>query len=79
MQEGAGETGLTPSGFDVLFAQAGVHSDNKPRKIGLNHDYNITFSISPREFSNLHVKGAYVLEARTISRAPPIVTSRGAP
>ena len=29
--------------------------------------------------SNLHVKGAYVLEARAVSRAPPIVTSRGAP
>ena len=29
--------------------------------------------------SNLHVKGTYVLEARAISRAPPIITSRGAP
>ena len=29
--------------------------------------------------SNLHVKGAYVLEARAVSRAPPFVTSRGAP
>ena len=29
--------------------------------------------------SNLHVKGAYVLKARAVSRAPPIVTSRGAP
>ena len=28
--------------------------------------------------SNLRVKGAYVLEARAVSRAPPIVTSRGA-
>ena len=34
--------------------------------IGLNHDYNMT-------------KGAYVLEARAVSRAPPIVTSRDAP
>ena len=33
----------------VLFAQARVHCDNKPRQIGLNHDYNMTFSISPRE------------------------------
>ena len=32
--------------FDVLFAQARVHCDNKPRQIGLNHDYNMTFSIS---------------------------------
>ena len=29
--------------------------------------------------SNRHVKGAYVLEARAVSRAPAIVTSRGAP
>ena len=33
----------------VLFAQAWVHGDNQPRQIGLNHDYNMTFSISPRE------------------------------
>ena len=26
-----------------------------------------------------NVKGAYVLEARAVSRAPPFVTSRGAP
>ena len=29
--------------------------------------------------SNLHVKGAYVLQARAVSHAPPIFTSRGAP
>ena len=29
--------------------------------------------------SNLHVKGAYMLEAGAVSRAPPIVMSRGAP
>ena len=29
--------------------------------------------------SNLQVKDAYVLEARGVSRAPPIFTSRGAP
>ena len=27
----------------------------------------------------IHVKDAYVLEARAVSRAPPIVASRGAP
>ena len=48
MHEGACETG-TPEGFGVLFAQAQVHGDNKPRQIGLNHDDNMTFSISPRE------------------------------
>ena len=29
--------------------------------------------------SNLHVKAHNVLEARVVSRAPPIVLSRGAP
>ena len=29
--------------------------------------------------NNLQVKGAYVLETRAVSRAPPFVTSRGAP
>ena len=37
------------------------------------------FQFHPVNASNLHVKGAYVLEARAVSRAPPIVTSRGAP
>ena len=78
MHEGACETrSQIPRVRDVLFAQARVHWDNKPRQIGLNHDYNMTFSISP--VSNLVVKGAYVLEARAVSRAPPFVTSRGAP
>ena len=26
-----------------------INCDNKPRQIGLNHNYNMTFSISPRE------------------------------
>ena len=44
--------GLRPvlEGLDALFAQARVHCDNKPRHIGLNHDYNMTSSISPSEF-----------------------------
>ena len=33
--------------YYVLFAQARVHCDNKPRQIGLNHNYNMTFLISP--------------------------------
>ena len=33
----------------LLFAQARVDWDNKPQQIGLNYDYNMTFSISPRE------------------------------
>ena len=41
--EGFVVTMHSPSGFDVLFAQARVHCDNKPRQIGLNHDYNMTF------------------------------------
>ena len=36
------------------------------------------FQFHPLNVSNLHVKGAYVLEARAVSRAPPFVTSRGA-
>ena len=52
MHEGACETGsqiptAKPEGFDVLFAQARVHCDNKPRQIGLNNNYNMTFLISP--------------------------------
>ena len=35
--------------LDALFTQAWVHRDNKPRQIGLNHDYNMTFIISPYE------------------------------
>ena len=55
MHQDACETGgqiprALSEGFDVLFAQARVHWDNKPRQIGLNHDYNMTFSISPREY-----------------------------
>ena len=30
-------------GLEVLFAQARVHCDKKPQKIGLHHDYNMTF------------------------------------
>ena len=56
MHEGACKTGSQIAGFDVLFAQAQVHCDNKPRQIGLNHNYNMTFSISPHEFYYLHVK-----------------------
>ena len=65
-------------GFDVLFAQARVPWDNKPRQIGLNYDYNMTFSISPVNVSNIYVKGAFVLEERAVSHTPPIVTSRSA-
>ena len=52
MHEGACETGsqiptALPEGFDVLYAQARVHCDNKPRQIGLNHNYSMTFLITP--------------------------------
>ena len=47
VHEGACETGSQIP--NILFAQARGHCDNKPRQIGLNHDYNMTFSISPRE------------------------------
>ena len=41
-------------------------SDNKPRQIGLNHDYNVIFSISPVTVSNLYLKSEY--GARSKSR-----------
>ena len=53
-------------GFDVLFAQARVHCDNKSRQVGLNHDYNVTFSISPVNVSILRSK--YEFRARSESR-----------
>ena len=74
MHEGACETG------GQIQRALGVHWDNKPRQIGLNHDNNMTFQFHPVNVSNLHVKDAYVLEARAVSRPPPpLVTSRGAP
>ena len=51
-----------------------------------NPDRSVLITIITQHFqfhtvnvSNLHVKGAYMLEARAVSLAPPIVTSRGAP
>ena len=41
--------GLLASGFDALFVQDRVYCDNKSRQIGLNHNYNMAFSIYPRE------------------------------
>ena len=50
MHEGACETGSQIlRALDVLFTQARMHWDNRPWQIGLNHDYNMTFSISPLE------------------------------
>ena len=54
-------------GFDVLFARARVHCDNKPRQIGLNHDYNMTFSISTHECQYSPRKDEY--RARSESRS----------
>ena len=67
--------------FDALFTQARMHCDNKRRQIGLNQDCNMTFSISPCElwmlvFSIWNTN--MVLEGRAVSRATPIVSSRGA-
>ena len=39
--------GIAGEIWRTLFAQAQVHCDNKPRQIGLNHNYNMTFLISP--------------------------------
>ena len=35
---------------EVLFGQAWVHWDNKPRQSDLDHDYNMTISIPPHEY-----------------------------
>ena len=37
------------------------------------------FQFHPVNISNRHIKGTYEIEARAVSRAPPIVTSHGAP
>ena len=42
--------GHNVEGLDVLIAQAQVHCDNKTQQIGPNQDYNMTFSISSREY-----------------------------
>ena len=64
-------------------------SSHKPECIGTtNPDRSVLilitiitwhFQFHPVNVNNLHVKGAYVLEARAVSRASPFVTSRGAP
>ena len=63
MHEGACETGsqIPRALARVLFPQAQVHWDNKPRQIGLNPDYNMTFSISPRVclYSSLKIRISY--------------------
>ena len=78
MHEGACETGSQiPRAY----------CSQKPECIGTtNPDRSVLitiitwhFQFHPVNVSNLRVKGAYVLEARAVSRAPPIVTSRGAP
>ena len=41
---------------DVLFTQARVHCDNKPRQIGLSPDYNMTLSIiKPAAMTELNI------------------------
>ena len=64
-----------------------TYCSHKPECIGTtNPDRSVLitiitwhFQFHPVNVSNLHVKGAYVLEARAISRAAPIVTSCGSP
>ena len=41
--------GRVQTGSQITRPLAQVDCDNKPRQIGLNHDYNMIFSISPRE------------------------------
>ena len=68
---------LQSIGFDFLFAHAIVHCDNKPRQVGLNHDYNMIFLFHLVYDSILHLKANMVLKAKSFSRATNIVTSRG--
>ena len=64
-----------------------TYCSHKPECIGTtNPDRSVLITIITWHYqfhsenvSNLHVKGAYGLEARAVSRAPPIVMSRGAP
>ena len=53
------------SGLNVLFPQALVHCDNKSRRIGLNHDYNIAFLISPENVNFLHLKWVYAARSKS--------------
>ena len=75
MHEGACETRRQiprplAKGFGVLFAQARVHCDNRPRQIGLNHNYNMTFSISPRECQYSPLK---IRISQWVNSVPPYV------
>ena len=72
IHEGVCETGSQiprPNGLGIgrTVLTSRVHCDNKPRQIGLNHVYNMTFSISPREFMNI------VIEARAIRMLLPLL------
>ena len=79
MHEGACETG-SQIPRDLTYCS------HKPECIGTtNPDRSVLitiitwhFQFHPVNVSNLCIKDAYVLEARAVSRAPPIVTSRGA-
>ena len=82
MHEGACETGS-----QIPRATPLTYYSHKRECIGTtNPDRSVLitiitwhFQFHPVNVSNLRVKGAYVLEARAGSRAPPIATSRGAP
>ena len=63
------------NGLDVLFTQTRIHRGNKTRQNGLNHDYNMVFLISSHECCQFALKCEYVLEARVLTCATPIVTS----
>ena len=60
-------------------AQARVYCDNKTQQICLIHNYNMTFEFHPVNVSIIHLRANIGLELRAVSRASPIVTSRGAP
>ena len=68
---------LQSIGFDFLFAHAIVYCDKKPRQVGRNHDYNMTFLFHLVYVSILQITANMTLKAKFFSRATNIVTSRG--
>ena len=70
--------GMCETGFDVLFVQARKHCDNKPQQISLNHDYNMTVSISPCDVSILHLNYDYDTQSESSFACYSIVMSHDA-
>ena len=57
MYEGACEQASISKELGVLFAQARLHCDNKPRQTGLDHDHKITSLFQQMNVGIVHLKG----------------------